>query len=108
MSFVNSSCCCVGICLKLSLSDLSQPSFSLPSVVCQLFTPPQGHVTCDLLSSCLGFPALDLLLSAARHIAHVGKQLVLAAFVHYNGISEMAMHRLHTLGPKCPTLTVDS
>ena len=34
--------------------------------------------------------------------------VVAAAFVHYQGISEMAMHRLKHLGPSCPTLEVTS
>lgn len=34
--------------------------------------------------------------------------VVAAAFVHYHGISEMAVHRLKTLGPKCPSLSVIS
>lgn len=32
--------------------------------------------------------------------------VVAAAFVHYHGISEMAMRRLKDLGPQCPTLSV--
>ena len=32
--------------------------------------------------------------------------VVAAAFVHYHGISEMAMRRLKDLGPECPSLTV--
>jgi len=32
--------------------------------------------------------------------------VVAAAFVHYHGISEMAMRRLKHLGPQCPTLSV--
>lgn len=34
--------------------------------------------------------------------------VVAAAFVHYHGISEMALHRLNHLGPKCPTLSVET
>lgn len=32
--------------------------------------------------------------------------VVAAAFVHYHGISEMALHRLTKLGPMCPTYVV--
>ena len=34
--------------------------------------------------------------------------VVAAAFVHYNGISEMALHRLTKLGPMCPTYVVSA
>jgi len=34
--------------------------------------------------------------------------VVAAAFLHYHAISGMAMHRLTTLGPQCPTISVIS
>ena len=35
-------------------------------------------------------------------IAFFFLQVVAAAFVHYHGISEMALHRVTKLGPMCP------
>ena len=32
--------------------------------------------------------------------------VVAAAFVHYHGISEMALHRMTKLGPMCPSFSV--
>ena len=53
-----------------------------------------------------GGPIIYMLIGAFKILKYyfncVFLQVVAAAFVHYHGISEMALHRVTKLGPMCP------